>query len=171
MCVCWHVGAYVSGKKNPNISKEKKICWPSVWSNIRINCNIWGEVLMLVGDLLPQSEVCCCERLIRMASKVEKRRSAALTTPSSLFPPAWSTRGLLAKTKGPLWGVFCHQSFLPCFGPSLLSLCLPLSIYPSILQSSPSDLPPPSPGWQIDCVELMERGSLWGQTSKRQPSV
>lgn len=54
------------------------------------------------------------------------------------------------QNEGASVGVFCYQSFLPCFGPSLLSLCLPLSIYPSIMQSSPSDLPPPSPGWQIE---------------------
>lgn len=57
------------------------------------------------------------------------------------------------------------------FAPSQYSLCLPLSNHPSILQSSASDLLLLSPGWQVDCVKLIEKGSLWGETVELQPSV
>lgn len=50
-----------------------------------------------------------------------------------------------------------------------LSPCLPPSIHPS--KSSASDLLLLSTGWQIDCVELIEKRSLWGETVQLQPSV
>lgn len=125
-----------------------------------------GEVLMLVSELSPQSEVCCCERLIRKASKVEKWRSAALTTRSSLFSPAWSTGGLLAKTKGPLWefsvtNPFWHASVPACYP----SASLYPSIHPSCRRPLQICLHPPQVGKLIALSSWKEAASgdkHWG---------
>lgn len=56
---------------------------------------------------------------------------------------------------------FCQYFFplLVSFHPASLSPNIHPSIHPSILKSAPSDLLLRSPGWQIDCVELIEKGA------------
>lgn len=115
---------------------------------------------MLVSDLLPQSDLCCSERLIRMSFKVEKWHSAALNTHPSLFSPAWSTGGLPAKMKGPLWefsvtNPFCHASVPACYP----SASLYPSIHPSCSRPLQICLHPPQVGKLIALSSWKEAAS------------